>query len=75
MFSLRGCALALAILAGVSTGPSASAAALPRAAPSPQEETVYRPECPAGETSIRPAFQFAGPRKDSGDDEFACRET
>jgi hypothetical protein len=65
MINLKACAGALGIIAGVATSPAAPAGAnetAPRwAAPMPQEETIYRPECPVGETSVRLPLQFAGP--------------
>jgi hypothetical protein len=64
MINLKACASTLVILAGVSTSPAwANEAALQWAAPMPQEETIYRPDCPVGETSVRLPLQFAGPRE------------
>jgi hypothetical protein len=63
MINLKACAGALGIVAGVATSPAgANEGALQWAAPMPQEETIYRPECPVGETSVRLPLQFAGPR-------------
>jgi hypothetical protein len=64
MINLKACAGALGIVAGVATSPAgAHEAALQWAAPMPQEETIYRPECLVGETSGRLPLQFAGPRE------------
>jgi hypothetical protein len=64
MITLRACTGVLAILAGISAGPpAATAAALQWAAPMPQEETIYRPDCPVSETSVWLPLQFAGPRE------------
>jgi hypothetical protein len=63
MINLIACAVTL-FLAGILTSPAgAGEAALQWAAPMPQEETIYRPDCPVGETSVRPPLQFAGPRE------------
>jgi len=57
-------AIALGILALPALSPAAWAASDPRmkfAAPTAQEETIYRPECPSNETSNAwPACHIAG---------------
>jgi len=62
MARLRRCVMALAILTAGS--PAAWAASDPRmkfAAPTAQEETIYRPECPSEETaSTWPPCRVAG---------------
>jgi hypothetical protein len=64
MNNLMACAGALGILAGILTGSAGANEAAPRwAAPMPQDETIYRPDCPVGETSVRPPLQFAGQRE------------
>jgi hypothetical protein len=64
MGTVSRCAITLGILAVSAVGPAAWAASDPRtkfAAPTAQEETIYRPECPSNETSnVWPACRVAG---------------